>query len=139
MSKNSIYEREDVFSLEVIPGAASLLKHLDKRILVWLRDGRLFMGKLRSVDQFNNLIMYEATERVYNKKEFGDIPQGVLMVRGENIALLGESTDSKDWRYGGEKLLASQVQKDDAQTKITKLKTLAYWKRGLIFSSEDYF
>ncbi|GBL87544.1 U6 snRNA-associated Sm-like protein LSm1 [Araneus ventricosus] len=138
--KGSSEEKENKLpSPEVIPGAPSLLQHIDKRLYVWLRDGRMFVGRLRSVDQFANLVMYEAVERIHNGKEFGDLPQGVLMIRGENVALLGEMGDDKGRRYSANQLLAAQEARENAKNKINKLKTLAYWKRGLIFSFEDYF
>ncbi|CAL1274442.1 unnamed protein product [Larinioides sclopetarius] len=140
VSKGSSEEKENKLpSPEAIPGAASLLQHIDKKLYVWLRDGHMFVGRLRSVDQFANLVMYEAFERIHNGGEFGDLPQGVLMIRGENVALLGEMGDGKGWRYGANELLADQEARENAKKKINKLKTLAYWKRGLIYSFEDYF
>ncbi|GFR33130.1 u6 snRNA-associated Sm-like protein LSm1 [Trichonephila clavata] len=137
MPKNLSYEK-DIFP-EGIPGAVSLLQHLDKRLYVWLRDGRMYVGKLRSVDQFANLLLYESFERMYINKEYGDIPQGVLMIRGENVSLLGEMKEGERWRYYVKEMLAAEVQKEKKRLKINKLKTLAYWKRGLVFTAEDYF
>ena len=39
-----------------LPGAASLLEQLDKRLLVVLRDGRHLVGVMRSFDQFSNMV-----------------------------------------------------------------------------------
>jgi small nuclear ribonucleoprotein (snRNP)-like protein len=50
--------------LYIYIGAASLLEQLDKRIMIILRDGRHFVGKLRSFDHFMNLILEETCERV---------------------------------------------------------------------------
>jgi small nuclear ribonucleoprotein (snRNP)-like protein len=47
-----------------LSGAASLLGHLDKKIIVILRDGRHLVGILRSFDQFLNLVMQETCERI---------------------------------------------------------------------------
>ena len=47
-----------------LPGAASLLETLDKRIMIILRDGRHLVGKLRSFDQFMNLMLEDTCERV---------------------------------------------------------------------------
>lgn len=47
-----------------LPGAAALLEHLDKKIIVILRDGRHLVGILRSFDQFLNLVMQETCERI---------------------------------------------------------------------------
>ncbi|GFY73835.1 u6 snRNA-associated Sm-like protein LSm1 [Trichonephila inaurata madagascariensis] len=139
MPKHLSYEKEKNIFPEVIPGAVSLLQHLDKRLYVWLRDGRMYVGKLRSVDQFANLLLYESFERVYFNNEYGDIPQGVLIIRGENVSLLGEMKEDQHWRYYAKEILAAVVQKEKKKLKINKLKTLAYWKRGLVFTAEDYF
>ena len=47
-----------------MPGAASLIEQLDKRVMIILRDGRHLVGKLRSFDHFMNLILEETCERV---------------------------------------------------------------------------
>lgn len=47
-----------------LPGAASLLEQLDKRIMIILRDGKHLIGKLRSFDHFMNLILEETFERL---------------------------------------------------------------------------
>mmetsp|Transcript_25508 Transcript_25508/g.57238 ORF Transcript_25508/g.57238 Transcript_25508/m.57238 type:complete len:88 (-) Transcript_25508:527-790(-) len=39
-----------------LPGAASLVEELDKRLLVVLRDGRNLVGVMRSFDQFSNMV-----------------------------------------------------------------------------------
>ena len=58
--------------------------------MVLLRDGRTLIGYLRSVDQFANLVLHRTIERIHVGKEYGDIPRGVFIVRGENVVLLGE-------------------------------------------------
>eukprot|EP01041_Mallomonas_annulata_P009983 gene9983-20758_t len=73
-----------------LPGASSLIYNIDKRIMIILRDGRHLVGVLRSFDQFLNLILEDACERVILADKYGDIPLGVYIVRGENIILLGE-------------------------------------------------
>jgi small nuclear ribonucleoprotein (snRNP)-like protein len=60
------------------------------RILVVLRDGRTLIGILRSVDQFANLILHQAVERIHVGRNYGDIPRGVFLVRGDNITIIGE-------------------------------------------------
>ena len=47
-----------------MPGAASLIEQLDKRVMIILRVGRHLVGKLRSFDHFMNLILEETCERV---------------------------------------------------------------------------
>ena len=55
---------EDSDGGSYLPGAASLLEQLDKRVMIILRDGRHLVGKLRSFDHFMNLILEETCERV---------------------------------------------------------------------------
>lgn len=58
--------------------------------MVLLRDGRTLIGYLRSVDQFANLVLHRTIERIHVGNEYGDIPRGVFIIRGENVVLLGE-------------------------------------------------
>ena len=52
-----------------LPGAASLIEQLDKRIMIILRDGKHLVGKLRSFDHFMNLILEETFERLIHQGE----------------------------------------------------------------------
>lgn len=61
-----------------------------EKLMVLLRDGRTLIGYLRSVDQFANLVLHRTIERIHVGKEYGDIPRGIFIVRGENVVLLGE-------------------------------------------------
>eukprot|EP01095_Lingulamoeba_sp_RSL-Kostka_P001021 TRINITY_DN1140_c1_g1_i1.p1 TRINITY_DN1140_c1_g1~~TRINITY_DN1140_c1_g1_i1.p1 ORF type:complete len:128 (-),score=39.54 TRINITY_DN1140_c1_g1_i1:5-388(-) len=76
-------------------GTASLVDEVDKKLLVVLRDGRNLIGYLRSFDQYANLVLEDTIERIYIDKEYGDIPLGLFIVRGENVVLLGEIDDFK--------------------------------------------
>ena len=67
----------------------------------WLRLlKKSYIGYLRSVDQFANLVLHQTIERIHVGKCYGDIPRGVFVVRGENVVLLGEidveKTEPKD-------------------------------------------
>lgn len=59
-----------------LPGSAALADIIDHNILVATRDGSRLFGTLRSYDQFGTVVLQ--TEK------------STLMVRGENIAYLGE-------------------------------------------------
>lgn len=67
-----------------------ILFFVSEKLMVLLRDGRTLIGYLRSVDQFANLVLHRTIERIHVGKQFGDIPRGVFIVRGENVVLLGE-------------------------------------------------
>ncbi|KAJ8961992.1 hypothetical protein NQ314_005774 [Rhamnusium bicolor] len=103
-----------------LEGTAHLLDELDKKLMVLLRDGRTLIGYLRSVDQFANLVLHKTIERIHVGKEYGDIPRGVFIVRGENVVLLGEIDAERE----GE-LPLTEVSVDDildAQRKEQELK-----------------
>ena len=75
----------DEQNLHNLPGTASLIAELDRKQMVLLRDGRTLIGTLRSVDQFANLVLQDCIERIHVGKQFGDIPRGIFIVRGENV------------------------------------------------------
>ena len=77
---------EDLF----FGGVASLAGALDKTLLLVLRDGKLLLGSLASYDQFGSIILEGARERVCAGGVFADVPVGLLLIRGENIAVIGE-------------------------------------------------
>lgn len=37
-----------------------------------------------------NLVLQETIERIHVGNEYGDIPRGIFVVRGENVVLVGE-------------------------------------------------
>ncbi|PBC31015.1 U6 snRNA-associated Sm protein LSm1 [Apis cerana cerana] len=85
--------------MNILPGTASLLEELDsytEKLMVLLRDGRTLIGYLRSVDQFANIVLHRTIERIHVGKEYGDIPRGIFIVRGENVVLLGEIDRDKE-------------------------------------------
>jgi U6 snRNA-associated Sm-like protein LSm1 len=65
-----------------------------EKVIVVLRDKRNIIGILRSCDQFNNMFLTEAVERIHIEKEFGDIPMGIFMIRGDTVVLVGELVSS---------------------------------------------
>ncbi|GLT70583.1 hypothetical protein SLA2020_426540 [Shorea laevis] len=70
--------------------STSLASYLDKKLLVLLRDGRKLMGLLCSFDQFANVVLQDACERVIVGDIYCDIPLGLYVIRGENVVLIGE-------------------------------------------------
>lgn len=80
--------------MNYLPGTASLIEEIDKKLLVVLRDGRTLIGRLRSIDQFANLMLHNTIERIHVGQLYGDIPRGIFIVRGENVVLLGEVDES---------------------------------------------
>lgn len=66
------------------------MESLDRPVLVHLRDRRTIIGCLSSIDSYGNLLLSDTVERLYAMDLHADIPRGVYIVRGENVALAGE-------------------------------------------------
>jgi len=90
--------------MDYLPGTISLLDELDKKILVVLRDGKKFIGVLRSFDQFANIVLENTVERIYLGNSFGERKIGVFLIRGENVMLLGNINDEKEEKMENETL-----------------------------------
>ncbi|KAK3387037.1 hypothetical protein B0H63DRAFT_146889 [Podospora didyma] len=126
--------------------AAQLLDLTDKKLMVALRDGRKLVGILRSWDQFANLVLQSTKERIFvppgsgpnGRGLYADVDQGIFLVRGENVLLLGEiDLDKDDDAPPGYDLadidlvqsLAKQKKGEDKlkeKSKVKKLSTLGF-------------
>ncbi|KIM22009.1 hypothetical protein M408DRAFT_333128 [Serendipita vermifera MAFF 305830] len=77
--------------------SGALVDCVDKKVLVVLRDGRKLIGVLRSYDQFANLVLENTFERKHLARYYADQGIGVMIIRGENVVLLGEiDLDAED-------------------------------------------
>lgn len=76
--------------------STSLATYLDRKLLVLLRDGRKLLGTLRSFDQFANVVLEGACDRVIVGDLYCDIPLGLYIIRGENVVLIGELAVDKE-------------------------------------------
>lgn len=79
-------------------GTASLTTLLDRRLLIHLIDNSILIGTLRSFDAFSNVVLEHTFQRLVcpERMLYAHEPLGTQMVRGDNIALLGEFDDAKD-------------------------------------------
>ncbi|KAF5273461.1 hypothetical protein FQA39_LY07478 [Lamprigera yunnana] len=119
-----------------LEGTAQLLDELDKKLMVVLRDGRTLIGYLRSVDQFANLVLHNTIERIHVGKEYGDIPRGVFIVRGENVVLLGEIDSQKEGslpltQVTVDDILDAQRREQESKQDQQRLLSKALKERGL--------
>ncbi|KAA3670542.1 U6 snRNA-associated Sm-like protein LSm1 [Paragonimus westermani] len=64
------------------PGSASLFNDMGSQFYA------VFISHSREHD--GNIVIHQAFERIHVEKKFCDIPQGILMIRGEYIILIGE-------------------------------------------------
>lgn len=99
--------RSDVKEMK-LPGAASLYEQLDKMVLVCLRDGRNFLGWLRSFDQYANLTLDNTVERLTIDNMYADVGIGIFVIRGENVMMLGEVDTNKESEISSNMKLVSE-------------------------------
>lgn len=79
--------------------AAAIIGSVDKKVFLMLYDGRTVIGVLRSFDQFGNLIIHDAQERLYyaDTKQWAESPlETVVLIRGENLVMMGELDIDKE-------------------------------------------
>lgn len=67
------------------------------------------LGVLRSFDQFANLVLDEAVERIIVGEMFADIPLGIYLVRGENLVLMGQMDPAKEEPPGLRRVTESEI------------------------------
>lgn len=109
-----------------------------------LRDYKVLIGYLRSVDQFGNLLLQGTIERIHIGNEYGDIPRGIYLVRGENVALCGEidaELESKQplKQVGIDNILEAQRQQQEKKEKEKKKKEIILRSRGINPHNEETF
>jgi len=70
---------------------------VDTMICVITADGRNIVGTLRGYDQATNLILDKCHERVYSAKAgVEQLLLGLYVIRGDNIAVVGEVDEGLD-------------------------------------------
>ncbi|EAA00900.3 U6 snRNA-associated Sm-like protein LSm1 [Anopheles arabiensis] len=122
-------------------GTAHMLYEVDKKLMVLLHDGRTLIGYLRSVDQFANLVLHRTIERIHVGNEYGDIQRGVVIIRGENVVLLGEIDREKEStlplrEISVDDILDAQRREQEARQEKHRLVAKALKERGLNMNSE---
>jgi len=96
-------------------GTAHLLDLIDRKLMILLRDGRTLIGYLRSCDQFANLVLHKAIERIHVENKYGDMERGIFIIRGENVVLLGEIDREKEEQLNSKLTQVSVEEILDAQ------------------------
>ncbi|BHF69462.1 SM-like, degradation of cytoplasmic mRNAs and positively regulates transcription initiation [Sparganum proliferum] len=133
---------DDNFNLPHFPGSASLLNDLGKEVLVKLRGPKCYIGYLRAVDQFGNIILHDALERIFVGDKYADIKHGILLVRGENIALIGEQKpdfdiDSKFTRTSEEEIFRLRADHLAELKQASKRRAEILSSRGIAWLEPD--
>ncbi|KAI9030293.1 hypothetical protein DFJ74DRAFT_602570, partial [Hyaloraphidium curvatum] len=73
-------------------------------------DGRFIVGLLKGFDQKLNIILADTEERVFSKSEGVEtVPLGLYIVRGENVATIGQLDTEKDATIDWPKVKAEPI------------------------------
>ncbi|KAG6542049.1 hypothetical protein Mapa_016559 [Marchantia paleacea] len=70
--------------------APSFTSYLDKKVIVILRDTKVMVGVLRTFDEYRNVVLQHAFERIIVNTLYCDLPLGIFVGRGENVIFCGE-------------------------------------------------
>ncbi|KAM0686999.1 hypothetical protein COBT_001769 [Conglomerata obtusa] len=74
---------------EFVIGSKDLETYLDKKVIILMWDGKYLTGTFRSYDQFNSVTLENTKERLFCDGLYGELDQGVCVIRGENVVLIG--------------------------------------------------
>ncbi|KAH8868756.1 U6 snRNA-associated Sm-like protein LSm1 [Schistosoma japonicum] len=120
------------------PGAASLIQDIGKKMVVSLRGGRMFIGFLRIIDQFvdRQCCSSQCCGTYSCRNKFCDVPQGILLIRGENIIIIGDlnpevNIDEKLERVSEKEIYKLQQEQTAARKELAKKRAELFAMRGL--------
>ena len=86
-----------IFSLYFSPVIFSVFLLSAEIVNVITNDGRNIVGILKGFDQTINLILESCHERVYSPDaSMEQVPLGLYIIRGDNVAIVGELDEDKD-------------------------------------------
>ena len=89
-----------IFLLCFQMAAAALESYVNRLVSVITADGRNFVGTLKGFDQVINLILEDTHERVFSPNSgVEQVVLGLHIVRGDNIAIIGEVDEDMDKRW----------------------------------------
>ena len=98
-----------------LSASAALVEELDRRVVVMLRDGAHVFGTLRSIDQFSNIVLEGAHERVTASSVYADKHLGLYVVRGENLVLLGRVDPDLENSFSSRQLVSLHEAREAAR------------------------
>mmetsp|Transcript_3877 Transcript_3877/g.4833 ORF Transcript_3877/g.4833 Transcript_3877/m.4833 type:complete len:97 (-) Transcript_3877:820-1110(-) len=70
---------------------------IDKHVSVITNDGKNLVGVLAGIDRVTNIVLKESVERIFSMDyPVRQVPIGLYIIRGDNIALIGELDKEAD-------------------------------------------
>ncbi|CAK9099391.1 Sm-like protein LSM8 (AtLSM8) (U6 snRNA-associated Sm-like protein LSM8), partial [Durusdinium trenchii] len=86
-------------AVEMAATSTGLEPLVEQQISVVTNDGRLFVGVLRGFDQSSNVVLSDCQERVFDtEKGVEQVVLGLYVIRGDNLAVVGEVDEEIDSR-----------------------------------------
>lgn len=83
---------------------------MNRMVSIITADGRNFIGTLKGFDQTINLILDDTHERIYSTGQGVErVVLGLHIVRGDNIALVGELDEDVDSRLDLQNMRADPI------------------------------
>ncbi|GAM24056.1 hypothetical protein SAMD00019534_072310, partial [Acytostelium subglobosum LB1] len=61
-----------------------------ERVLVLTVDGRSIVGTLIGLDQMINIVLEQCHQRIYSEEGVKEFNLGVHIIRGDDVAIIGE-------------------------------------------------
>ncbi|XP_076447751.1 U6 snRNA-associated Sm-like protein LSm8 [Babylonia areolata] len=90
--------------------ASALESYVNKTVSIVTADGRIIVGTLKGFDQTINLILDESHERVFSTSQgMEQVILGLYIVRGDNVAVIGEVDDETDSRVDFDNIRAEPL------------------------------
>ncbi|KAG7530134.1 hypothetical protein FFLO_05249 [Filobasidium floriforme] len=76
---------------------SAISSFVNQQVQVILYDGRVIVGKLMGFDVRANIILADSVEREFSEDEGVEmVPLGLYMIKGDNVAMIGEIDTDKD-------------------------------------------
>ncbi|XP_064633165.1 U6 snRNA-associated Sm-like protein LSm8 [Lineus longissimus] len=90
--------------------ASALETYVNRNVAIITADGRTIVGVLKGFDQTINLILDESHERVYSSTQgVEQVLLGLYIIRGDNVAVVGEIDDDADSQLDLSKIRAEPL------------------------------
>ncbi|ODM92711.1 U6 snRNA-associated Sm-like protein LSm8 [Orchesella cincta] len=89
---------------------SALESYVNRVVSIITSDGRNFVGTMKGFDQTINIILDDSHERVYSVSSgVEQVTLGLHIIRGDNIAVIGELDEDVDARLDMSALKAEQL------------------------------
>jgi U6 snRNA-associated Sm-like protein LSm8 len=104
--------RVNIFLDNIYKTMAQVLDaYVNKSVNIVTSDGRIIIGTLRGFDQAINIILDDSHERVFSATDgVEQVLLGLYIIRGDNVALIGEIDEELDKNIDFSRIRADPLQ-----------------------------